>query len=631
MSYQKHINKLIKFILDDQQPDGSFLSLSSADKEFKVFRTYRTTFTTSLIISLLSQLPKNPAIETALKKGTDYLLAQKSPQWSWNYWDKDGNEAKINPYPDDLDDTFCALIALSHAARAHIDGKAFSMITQMLIRCESAPGGPYKTWLVASDQARQWSDVDIAVNCNIAYFLKRERISLRGLDEYIEHAIELGKLSSRYYPSPYPIIFYLSRYYTGKYVPLLVALLEKKASHELDEALRITSLLNLGVSPHKIQSAVAELSKQIPQARPFCIDPSKNNRIMYNGSKALTAAHMCLALFLYEEKTTKKQDAAFSTEEMELVSAVRKKATDRISRLPSELKNSVISLLDTTAKSDLRHEIMLLPYWWNVSLGRKTDRTCAVLGVINLFGWIAYRIYDDMLDSHLRSGKFSDVLPIANILHTEILIMFQEAVPKKYWSIFTEIMKKLEYANFWEQRYCRLQVTENKISLKRLPHFGDLSIIADKSMGHALGPITLSHMDKSEQTVAMTKKFFSHYLIARQLNDDAHDWKNDLEKGCITPVNCLLLKDWKKSHRGTQLNLANDMKKLEKLFWNKTITSVSRDIFKHITTARAILTAINPLSNPFYLHALLDPLESAAQKALTERQKILDFVDSYKK
>jgi len=79
-------------------------------------------------------------------------------------------EFKSKPYPDDLDDTFCALNALYLFDRKLISGSAYAYIIQLLTKVEKNEGGPYKTWLV-SKKTSGWDDVDIVVNSNIAYFL----------------------------------------------------------------------------------------------------------------------------------------------------------------------------------------------------------------------------------------------------------------------------------------------------------------------------------------------------------------------------------------------------------------------------------------------------------------------------
>ena len=59
------------------------------------------------------------------------MLSQKSEYWSWNYWKRDSEDAINFPYPDDLDDTFCALATLAHYDKRMITGDIFAHIVKL--------------------------------------------------------------------------------------------------------------------------------------------------------------------------------------------------------------------------------------------------------------------------------------------------------------------------------------------------------------------------------------------------------------------------------------------------------------------------------------------------------------------
>src|SRR3989344_5315036 len=115
MNTDKNINESIKFLLKNQKDNGSFLSLTSLSPDnFKNAHECQSVFSTALILSCLNALDGNNSRELLgiKQKAANFLLSQKSSNWSFNYWARGSRQAEEMPYPDDLDDTACALSAL---------------------------------------------------------------------------------------------------------------------------------------------------------------------------------------------------------------------------------------------------------------------------------------------------------------------------------------------------------------------------------------------------------------------------------------------------------------------------------------------------------------------------------------
>ena len=348
---------------------------------------------------------------------------------------------------------------------------------------------------------------------------------------------------------------------------------------------------------------------------------------MYNGAPALTAALMALALYRYDRKAAEEKNRAVSLKETRAAEAVRKNAHREIGHFHEETKKSCALLIDRTSAHDKKHEIRLLPYWWTRSMGKKANRRTALLGTANLFGWIAYRIYDDFLDGEGEAER----LPIANLLHLKITLSYKKLLPAGHFHLFERTMEILERANLWEALHCRFTYEDGKAIIKKLPSYGNYSIIAEKSLGHALGPLAVSAAAGAPaKELALTSDFFVHYLIARQLNDDAHDWKDDLEKGFLNPANVLLLKEWKRKHGSFSFDRKKDMDALGVLFWKSVIGKVCRRIFYHTDRARAVLSRIPRVKDRGYMHALIEPLEASARQALAESRSAGEFIASYR-
>jgi hypothetical protein len=122
--------------------------------------------------------------------------------------------------------------------------------------------------------------------------------------------------------------------------------------------------------------------------------------------------------------------------------------------------------------------------------------------------------------------------------------------------------------------------------------------------------------DEPEQA-NLIEDFFSHYLIARQLNDDAHDWLEDLQHGYINSVSAPML----------QFFTPKDISSLQEYFWKKHIDIVCGDIMNEITKAQVALKKIIVLHKVTFLEQLLEPLEHSAAQAIADRDKTRHFLE----
>jgi hypothetical protein len=144
---QQAIVEAAAFLKSAQEDDGGFTSWSSFDPNFQSVISYKTTFFPSLILGAIG-----PCVEQEFddikQRIVNFLLAQRSQQWTFNYWQKESLEYEQLPYPDDLDDTFCALSSMYKFDPGLITGEALAAAINVLTAQEVKPGGPYRTWLV---------------------------------------------------------------------------------------------------------------------------------------------------------------------------------------------------------------------------------------------------------------------------------------------------------------------------------------------------------------------------------------------------------------------------------------------------------------------------------------------------
>ena len=122
--------------------------------------------------------------------------------------------------------------------------------------------------------------------------------------------------------------------------------------------------------------------------------------------------------------------------------------------------------------------------------------------------------------------------------------------------------------------------------------------------------------------------FFRHYLTARQLNDDVHDWQDDLEAGRITPATDLIFEIWRKRYpRVKIINLGESLPQLREIFWEDAIPALCAKIISHSDTATGHLRNLS-LLEPDYFIALVERQKSAAEKALKERAFVKEFTNT---
>jgi hypothetical protein len=648
-SLNQIIDRGITFLENQQEAEGNFLSLSFIQAEDSLSaKTYHSLFFTTLILDALSKFAETSKVKKIKEKAASFILSQKSEHWSFNYWMRNSREAEMMPYPDDLDDTFCALASLQQYNPNLIDGKSMADIVQLLTINEVEEGGPYRTWLVPAESDKKWMDVDIAVNSNIAYFLSLHDIDLPQLTLFIESHIEKESFMSPYYPSVYPVIYFISRFYRGKYRERLKAYLLAKRDknyswgNPLQTALAVSSLLNFGADPDTLSKSIYSIIKSQkkdswdPYA--FCIDPAREGNIFYAGSSALTTVFCLEAIIKQQQALADHPIEKKISEEERVYDQVIQKVEDTFSVFDKEFRIRASSLIHALLARKEGRQIPLIAFYFAQTLGDKrekvSDELLIQLGVANVLGWIAYTIYDDFLDDEGDPA----LLSIANVSSREFTLIFESifSANNEFRAFFHTIMGRLDEANSWEVIHCRMKIVDGKVGVKdfTIPNYGNYERLASKSLGHGLGAIavlfSLGYKWNSPE-ITYIVNFFEHYLIAKQLNDDAHDWEDDLRKGHINPVVAQLLKKIyrKKLQEEDDIAIMSMLPKLQEIFWQEIIDDVCKLIFDHTKKARIILKKCRIVVTPGYLEEILVVYENVAHKVLREKKLAVQFVSAY--
>ncbi len=640
----------VERLCEMQVEAGGFLSNAGPDIDsFEDGARYVTTFATVLVLSATAELEAS-GLEVMRERAAAFLLKQCSAAGSFNYWPRGSEQARERPYPDDLDVTACALAALYEYRAELVGPELLAAAVKQLTLCEAQVGGPYYTWMVPPDAPKVWRDVDVGVNANIAYFLAGQGVTLPHLTELVEEAIRTGSYATRYYAiSPYPVIYFISRFYRGPEVGTMQKyLLDRRDErgwwgNPMDSALAVSALLNSGVAAEEVERAVESLlatqDRGVWPAQAMYVEFDGDGGTRYAGAPALSTAFVLEALGKYAAAqaqpkprgTTGKAQLADSGLYQVIVGRVQ----ERFDGLEEDLRTQGALALSRQLERDQDRQIVLLAYFWEVSLtpagSAATREELVVLGMASLYGWISYTIYDDFLDGEGEPAMLS----VANVAMRELAHCFSMLLPEDPGAaLVTGIMDRIDAANTWEAVHCRGKVERGRFSIEAIPDYGDFRWLAGRSLGHALGPLYLllarGHALDS-MVMRQSLQFFTHYLIARQLNDDAHDWEEDLLRGQVNAVGALLLERNLAGRQGfVRQPLGPLLARMKKQLWEEEIGVVCEHIIRHAGAARRALEENPEIGDATFLISLVSPLERSAHEALEEQTRAKAFIQAYR-
>ncbi len=268
-------------------------------------------------------------------------------------------------------------------------------------------------------------------------------------------------------------------------------------------------------------------------------------------------------------------------------------------------------------------QIIMLPFWFAKAINRTVSEKFLIdLACANLYGWIAYDIYDDFIDCEAKTA----LLPIANICHRELVCIYQNLFigDKNFKMVFSEIMDRVDRASIWELSRTCLKIKNGKITIsKNLPKF-KINNLVDRSLGHALGPIAILFELKYNQGSMEFNKvvmFFKFYLAARQLSDDVHDWWDDLSRARLNACSVLILKDLK----GHPVYLGSDELLLRKIFWIKVVPQILNTISGYLDNCLKILDELEIIEQPACFIDMVKVVGKSIYRTRTKYEKIKKY------
>ena len=564
------------------------------------------------IIQSLIPLKKHLIAQDIIQKNVELLLKQKNKQWIFG-----SGSTYI---------TFNVLTALYLADNNIVDGDVLAKIIYFLTHIEYDEGGPYKSWAEHNQSNKISNSVDVLVNSEIAYFLALQEVDLPNITTLIEDHIKSNSFQSDFSTSKNFTIFSISRWYEGELKEKLITSIQSNQRSDgswgdiFETCLAVLALLQLGVDKRLLQKAFTYLHNY----------DEKDGKLPF-----LTRALYISTLYEMQPEV-KIPGVQIVDKSKDIHASVIRNVEQRFLSINSDLHQKLKVMIDKVLSFDRHNQVTLLPYYFSSILRKNTiSRDMFIkLGEANLYGWIAYTIYDDFLDEEGNSS----LLPVATISLRELTSIFNHILPgnSTFIDYFSHIMDQLDAANGWEVTYCRFPVEkEIDLSAIQLPEYGHYERIAHKSLGHALGPIAILFAlgyDEKSQDIKELESFFKHYLIARQLDDDAHDWEQDIRRGFLNPVITLLLKRYRELHPATgAINMVILVEELRELFWYEVVEHLCNEILHHVEFARISLKKMSCVKDTGLFERLLEKSEKSAHQALNERKKTLDFLKGYSK
>ena len=338
-----------------------------------------------------------------------------------------------------------------------------------------------------------------------------------------------------------------------------------------------------------------------------------------------------------KEESVEERPIAYDENEQRIMDMIREKLGNRFSNFSPELRDRAKLAVEKTIRGNRDKQMSLMAYYTKISLGKSgetiSDELVADIGLANIFFWTAFIIYDDFWDRDEAADP--RLLPIANIFARHYIDFFI-ALPddKEFRPFFHDLMDKLDGSNAWEVENCRAKVEKNIFYIPTtLPDFGDYENKYRPASGHILSSVAiLTQFDKELKAEDWGNiiSYFKHYLVAMQLNDDAHDWEEDLQRGHLSTVVTLLLNDLKKSGWEKQtIDLSMDLPEIRKIFWFTTMPQYVKIVLSQTDTSRKALRSISIIQEPDLLERIITTTENVARQAERESADSVALLKEY--
>ncbi|MEK7152646.1 MAG: hypothetical protein AAB834_01755 [Patescibacteria group bacterium] len=541
---------------------------------------------------ILNALPNLGSLVTVRTLLAERLQAQLSTSWI-----TEGNTYEV----------YSVLTALWKYDPTQVTGEWLAAAVQRLVRSEAAVGGPYY-----ADNA-----IAIAANVQIAIFISVVAKPLPHLDDFLADVITaecFGDSELTSFGLLYLLATACNRQRLTKYVG--DNWLDRDWRTPWPQAVALGILKDEARTPEIEQALLAVCRQQQPNGL-WDGEPFVEGRAgIY--ARFVTTALIVEALSEYQATSPKVSPAELLRKRR----GVARAAVQMFTTHPEPLRSSALAMVDRICNADENFEITLLPQFFAHALDVSrpfTSTYYTTLGLANLYVWIAYTIYDDFIDSEGRPAE----LPVANLAMRASLDCFRAVLPDDahFQRYVAGVFAGMDEANAWEIDNCRFAVQAGRVSIAGLPKYGNCTILAARAFAHALTPMAIlaQYSPNSAKKWRHIETAFHHYLIARQLNDDLHDWLKDMQAGQASYVVTAILRDMRVKYDVHTLDTL--LPAMQKCFRRTTMPKVCQRMLWHVATSRRHFAKSRLLQATNDIYLLLDRLELSAQHSMDRHAK----------
>ncbi len=526
------------------------------------------------------------------------ILSTESSYTTWNY------HYEKSKYPDDLDDTCMALLALSIYDKKYLTGDRLARCVDILTSLEYEVGGPYNTWIVKDFRNTEWHSSDPVVCCNVRRFLSSQKIVLPNLDFYIQNSIK----NSVYYTSIASWYFFFKTFFNdqcGKYDESIAAFLEvgKLPIETISEMAMVVSTLcrihsmssieakNKQMLTDILGTVSAAFFEKIGESRLWCkvfIDFRNNGTDHYAQSEAYGDALILEALFLLRRAKT---------------------ATNYLSHLQKNIHSTIKTIIHQPDLMSYREKIIAADSMGQLSLLASTilrsegvinKKYAYSLGVFIMLGWVIYQVLDDCIDGDARVTLAAD----AHLLFLDMLVVLF-TLPVKHQKIIQTLRHSYLEASLNQKQILK----PNDLWKKSSSHLIVLLVIKDVT-------------DMSSKRYQLWDELIKCYLSLRQLHDDCHDWLNDFNAGQMTWV-----------IERAELLKTDSVVQCDEKFWKYALPHIISESRNLLERAGEIRRSLFKSSNPeaSYCEGLFAPFHTSIESITREHENRIEFLAAYRK
>lgn len=646
------INHVLHLLERLQKSDGSFATyVTGSNKETL------SIFPTLCCANCLLEI--NDDVARKILRGIRRLILEnQSDSLTWNYW----RASIFKPCPDDLDDMSNAVtILLSDVRPRHTDpawvelNETIKSYDKALRLTDCGYGGPFNTWILnRRERGYDWHDIDIVVNANILRSLNALGIEATGLTNFIGSCVEHGRYHSKYYENMITIIYHITRVYRGESIGLLLRKSEKHCgeliageprdplplAHALSTLIRLNGRSDLTKS---VLACLLSVESAWDKPFPFYIETISGGIPNRVGSPSITLSAVAEALSLYNRYLSKDKSSHSATyscrdEELEKVANSHILSSACAS---SEIINQKISVaIQFVLQGKNIRRVLELPMRTGkefVGLNPVDNEVLEICVAIGIAGWAAWTYSDAIRDNEPLNGlenksgddkdnesNQNDRLASFSILQSimyELINRLQ--LPLNKLRRLYRLVASMEEANCGNgksERLCEKRIENRVYGLRRTS--------AEKSMGAAIPLLALMmKTGASKKDIHSCQKFFFHFILVRQLSDDACDWREDLASGRETLVTRWILDEIpRNSLCGTDLEDTyetlnkNTSEKMKKIFDEKISLRTAREIIKQSHRAVYYARKITCFKNIDFLESLPQFYEKNAAEVICKHE-----------